>query len=57
MVYHVPSWDNRIYLYEPGLFQQFSFPVLSGTGNKITLVTSVKAGKRLTLEARGSIDK
>ncbi len=55
VMYHVPSWDNRIYLYEPGLYQQFRFPVYSGTGNKISMVTSVKPGKGITLEVRGSV--
>ena len=54
VVYHIPSWTNRIYLYEPGLYQQFRFPVYSGTGNKFSIVFSLKLGRRLTLEARGS---
>lgn len=55
VIYHVPSWDNRIYIHEPSLYQQFRFPVLYGTGNKISMLTSVKPGKRITLEARVSV--
>lgn len=57
VVYHVPSWTNRIYLYEPGLYQQFRFPVFSGSGNKFTIVSTLKLGRRLTLEAKGSINQ
>ncbi len=54
-MYHVPSWDNRIYIHEPGLYQQFRFPVYYGNGNKISVLASVKPGKRITLEARASV--
>ena len=57
VLYNVPSWDNRIYLHEPGLYQQFKFPVYSGTGNKISILTSLKATKRINLEARASLDR
>ena len=57
VLYNVPSWDNRIYLHEPGLYQQFKFPVYSGTGNKISILTSLKATKRINLEARFSLDR
>lgn len=55
VMFHVPSWDNRICLYEPGLYQQFRFPVYSGTGNKLTLVASMKATKGLSLEGKCSL--
>ncbi len=55
VMFQIPSWDNRIYLYEPGLFQQFRFPVYSGSGNKFSLVNAVNLGKRITLEMRGSV--
>lgn len=54
LVFNIPSWNNRIYLYEPGLFQQFSFPVYSGTGNKISGVVAVKPFRGITLEGKGS---
>lgn len=55
VMFHVPSWDNRICIYEPGLFQQFRFPVYSATGNKLTMVASTKFLKRLTLEMKCSV--
>ena len=55
VMFHVPSWDNRIYLYEPGLYQQFRFPVYSGTGSKLSMVTSLKPIKGLTLEGKVSV--
>ena len=57
VLYNVPTWDNRIYLHEPGLYQQFKFPVYSGMGNKISVLTSLKATKRINLEARASLDR
>ena len=57
VLYNVPSWNHRIYLHEPGLYQQFKFPVYSGTGNKISILTSLKATKRINLEARFSLDR
>lgn len=57
VVYQVPEWDNRIYLYEPGLYQQFRFPVYSGSGNKLSILASMKLGRRLNLEARGSLNR
>jgi hypothetical protein len=56
-MFHVPLWDNRICLYEPGLYQQFRFPVYSGTGNKFTMLTLMKATKRLSLEGMCSVIK
>ncbi|MCP4312176.1 MAG: hypothetical protein GY790_12995 [Bacteroidetes bacterium] len=55
ILFNVPLWANRIYLYEPGLYQQFRFPVYNGKGHKLSLVASLKAVKRITLEGRGSI--
>lgn len=57
VLYNVPTWDYRIYLHEPGLYQQFKFPVYSGTGSKISILTSLKATKRINLEARASLDR
>lgn len=55
VMFFVPSWDNRICLYEPGLYQQFRFPVYSGTGNKLTLVASMKTMKRFNIEGKCSV--
>jgi len=55
VVFYVPDWDNRIYLYEPGLYYSFNFPVYYGTGQKITSVVSLKAGNRITLAGRVSV--
>ena len=57
VLYQVPTWDNRIYLYEPGVYQQFSFPVYSGTGSKISLLTSLKLGRRAHFETRASLNR
>lgn len=54
VVFHIPDWDNRIYLHEPGLFQQFKFPVYYGSGQKVSMVLSLKPFKRVCLEAQGS---
>lgn len=55
VIYHIPSWERRIYLYEPGLYQQFSFPVYNGTGNKFSLLCSLKMGQRTSIELKGSL--
>jgi hypothetical protein len=52
VVFHISCWDGRIYLYQPGLYQQFSFPVCYGTGQRLTGVVSYKAGRRLSLEGK-----
>jgi len=52
--FDVPSWDHRIYLYEPGLYHHFNFPVYYGNGQKISLLFAIKAVKRITLEAKFS---
>jgi hypothetical protein len=57
VLYRIPSWDHRIYLHEPGLYQQFRFPVYSGTGSKISIMASLKAGRRISLEAKGSVNR
>ncbi|MEN8157131.1 MAG: helix-hairpin-helix domain-containing protein [Bacteroidota bacterium] len=55
VVFNIPSWDQRIYLYEPGLFHQFNFPVYHGRGQKLTAVVTLKPGKRVTLECKVSM--
>lgn len=55
VLFHIPSWDRRIYIYEPVLYQQFSFPVYNGSGNKLTLLFSIKTGQRISMEIKGSL--
>lgn len=55
VLYHIPSWDNRIYLYEPGLYQQFSFPVYSGTGHKTSVLFSYHPWESIVFEAKGTL--
>jgi len=55
LVFHVREWDNRIYLYEPGLYYDFSFPACYGEGRKINLVISLRAGKKLTVSGSFSL--
>jgi hypothetical protein len=50
--FHVTEWENRIYLYEPGLYYSFNFPVCFGTGEKFSLVASLKAGRKITLSGK-----
>ncbi len=55
VVFHVEDWDNRIYLYEPGLYYDFNFPVYYGSGQKISSVLAVKAGGKVTISVKGSL--
>jgi hypothetical protein len=52
--FDVPSWDHRIYLYEPGLYHHFNFPVYYGNGQKVSLLLSVKTFNWITLEGKFS---
>ncbi|MFH0757615.1 MAG: helix-hairpin-helix domain-containing protein [Bacteroidota bacterium] len=54
VVFDVPSWDHRIYLYEPGLYHQFNFPVYYGNGQKVSLLLSMKAFRWITVEGKFS---
>jgi hypothetical protein len=55
VVFNVPEWDGRIYIYEPGLYQQFDFPVYYGQGQKIAAVLSLKPGSGMTLECKATM--
>ena len=55
VAFNVPEWDGRIYIYEPDLYQQFSFPVYYGQGQKIVAVLSLKPCVRATLECKATI--
>jgi len=52
VVFDVRDWNNRIYLYEPGLYYSFNFPSFYGTGQKTTLVLTLKLFQKLTLAAK-----
>ncbi len=55
VVFNVTDWDNRIYLYEPGLYYSFNFPVYYGKGQKISVVVSLKSGRKLTIAGKVSV--
>jgi len=55
VVFGIPGWDQRIYLYEPGLYQQFQFPVYNGSGQKITGVVSYTPARRITAGIKCSV--
>lgn len=52
VVFDIRDWDNRIYLYEPGLYYSFNFPGFYGTGQKTSLVLSLKPLKKLTISGK-----
>ncbi len=55
VVFHVSHWDNRIYLYEPGFYYNFHFPVYYGTGQKTSIVITVKPGKKISIAGKASV--
>jgi hypothetical protein len=57
VVFHVEDWDNRIYLYEPGLYYDFNFPVYYGSGQKISSVVVLKAGGKVAVSVKASMLK
>jgi hypothetical protein len=54
VLFRVREWDNRIYLYEPGLYYSFSFPVYYGHGQKTTFLFAWKVIRGITLSAKVS---
>ena len=52
VLFQVADWENRIYLYEPGLYYSFNFPVFYGQGQKTTLLLTLKPLHRITLSAK-----
>ena len=52
VLFQVADWENRIYLYEPGLYYSFNFPVFYGQGQKTTLLLTLKPIRRITLSAK-----
>ncbi len=55
VVFNVRDWNNRIYIYEPGLYYSFNFPVYYGIGQKLTSVVSLKPLKWMTLTGKASL--
>lgn len=52
VVFRIPSWEQRIYIHEPGLYQQFSFPVYAGAGQKSMLACQWETRRWLTVEGK-----
>ncbi len=52
VVFHVKDWNNRIYLYEPGLYYDFRFPAYYGTGQKTTVVLTTKTANHVILAGK-----
>ncbi len=52
LMFDISSWDQRIYVYEPGVRYSFSFPSYYGRGVKNSLVASAKISRYFVLRAR-----
>jgi len=52
VVFDVQDWDNRIYIYEPGLYYSFNFPAYYGTGYKTTLALTLKPVQKLSVAGK-----
>jgi len=52
VIFHVADWENRIYLYEPGFYYNFSFPVCYGTGQRTTFLVTFKPTTWLTFSVK-----
>jgi hypothetical protein len=52
VVFQVSDWANRIYLHEPGFYYSFSFPVFYGSGQKTTLLFTLKPFPGLSVSAK-----
>ena len=35
-LFKIDRWENRIYVYEPGLLYSYNFPAFYGSGTKLT---------------------
>lgn len=55
VLYHIPSWEDRIYLYEPGLYQEFRFRPYHGTGHKISMLASFHPLDKIVIEAKATL--
>jgi len=54
VIFHVSNWENRIYLYEPGFYYSFNFPAYYGSGQKITLLFTLKPVNRFSVSTKVS---
>lgn len=52
VLFHVSNWENRIYLYEPGFYYSFSFPAYYGSGQKTTLLLTIKPTNGVSVSAK-----
>ena len=52
VLFHVTDWENRIYLYEPGFYYSFNFPVCYGTGQRTTFLVTFKPVTWITFSAK-----
>ncbi len=52
VVFEVPDWDHRIYLHEPGLYYDFSFPVCYGSGQKVVATLKLRPKPALTISGK-----
>jgi len=52
VLFHVSDWENRIYLYEPGFYYSFSFPAYYGSGQKTTLLLTIKPTNGVSVSAK-----
>ncbi|MEA3460348.1 MAG: helix-hairpin-helix domain-containing protein [Bacteroidota bacterium] len=55
VLFHVSDWENRIYLYEPGFYYSFNFPVYYGTGQKTTFLITLKPTSGISLSTKLSV--
>ena len=52
VMFHVNDWENRIYLYEPGFYYSFSFPVCYGSGQRATFLVTIKPSTFLSISVK-----
>jgi hypothetical protein len=52
VVFRVQDWENRIYLHEPSFYYSFRFPSYYGSGQKTTLLLTLKALKGIVLSVK-----
>ena len=52
VVFEVRDWSQRIYLHEPGLYYDFSFPVCYGSGQKLVLTLTLKPFQKWTIAGK-----
>lgn len=47
--FHTDDYDSRVYIYEPGMLYQFSFPMFYGEGIRCALVARAEMGRGTTV--------